>query len=223
LLLLFSTSSTAFGGLGVLGATAAIGLGIGAARGRLKRQDWFLLGALVACLAILMGTALYNDSLLQPFSELFRKMVLEKGTSDSGLERGMWNAVGMKTFFDTYGLGIGMGSSRTSSWLIAALSQLGVIGMAMMAAAIGVLMRGMGGIATGPEDRAVVALAASARAAGLAWLLAGSIGGGSADPGIVFFVCLAIVVSCRAAVRDKYLRLQYQRQNSRRIVPDASR
>lgn len=222
-LLLISTSSTAYGGLGVLGLTAAISLGIGALRGRLKRQDWLLLAGLLAALAILMAAILHNEALLRPFTEMFRKMVLEKGSSSSAAERGMWNAMGMQAFFDSYGLGIGFGSSRTSSWLISALSQLGVIGMTMVAVSIAVMARGMGGVAVGPEDRAVVALCASARACGLASLVAGTISGGGADPGILYFLCLAIVVSCRTSVRDKYLRLQYQQQHSRRIVPGVGR
>lgn len=204
LLLILSTSSTAYGGLGVLLFTATLSLLLGAIRGQLRWQDWLLLAGAMAALAAVLATILYNDAILQPFIDLFRTMVLEKGTSSSGLERNEWNAQGIQGFLDTYGIGIGFGSSRTSSWLISGISQLGFIGMGMMLTTIVVLIRGMGGITVTPEDEATVALCAAARACGLASLMAATITGSSADPGILYFICLATVVSCRASVQERH-------------------
>lgn len=218
LLLVLSTSSTAYGGLGVLTGTAAISLAYGATQGRLRRQDWFLLAALLAGVAAILAAILYNEALLRPFNDLFRTMVLEKGSSASALERGEWNAQGLRGFFDTYGLGLGLGSSRTSSWIVSAISQFGVIGMALIFVSIAVLVRGMGGVAVSAEDKPIVALCAGARACGLASLAAACISGGTADPGILFFICLATVVSCRASVRDRHLKAQFRRREARRAL-----
>jgi hypothetical protein len=43
----------------------------------------------------------------------------------------------------------------------------------------------------------MVVLAESARAAVIAWLVPACIASGSADPGAVFFIGLAVVVACR--------------------------
>ncbi|TIV75474.1 MAG: hypothetical protein E5V79_01140 [Mesorhizobium sp.] len=87
---------------------------------------------------------------------------------------------------------MGFGSSRTSSWPIAVLSQLGFFGSLMMAMLLGVLARGVGGVRRwlDPETDAVVT---SVRNSALAGLVAASISGGNADPGILFFVALAVV------------------------------
>jgi len=203
LLLLLSTSSTAYGGLGILLLAATTSLLLGAIRGQLRWQDWLLLAAAMATLAAVLATILYNNAIFQPFIDLFRTMVLEKATSSSALERHEWNAQGIQGFIDTYGLGIGFGSSRTSSWLISGISQLGVIGMGMMLTTVFVLLRGMSGIVVTPEDKPIVALCAAARACGLASLMAATISGSSADPGILYFICLATVVSCRASVHER--------------------
>jgi hypothetical protein len=72
----------------------------------------------------------------------------------------------------------------------------------MMTAVVG-LVRGMSGLFITEEDKPLVALCAAARACGLASLMASTIAGGSADPGVLFFVCLAIVLSCRAVVYER--------------------
>ncbi len=141
LLLILSTSSTAYGGLGVLGLAAILPLLWGALHGRLRPLDWFLLAAGGGAVAALMGVVLYDEALFRPFTELFRTMVLEKASSVSGQERAYWNARSLKSFFDTYGLGVGLGSSRSSSWIVSALAQFGLIGSAMTVNAVRISSR----------------------------------------------------------------------------------
>jgi hypothetical protein len=129
---------------------------------------------------------------------MLEAMVFNKPGSFSGVERTYWNARGVEAFFATFGLGIGMGSSRASSWLIAVLSQLGVIGAGMLALLVAELLRAVGGPRPAQGENALLVLGASARAAGVAWLVAQAVSGSSADPGLVFFICLATVASCRA-------------------------
>lgn len=69
---------------------------------------------------------LYDE--LQPYFELINMMVFEKSQSYSFEERSYWNAAGMQAFFDTYGLGVGFGGHRSSSYVVALLSNTGVVG-----------------------------------------------------------------------------------------------
>ena len=45
----------------------------------------------------------------------------------------MWTKVGMDAFFATNGLGVGLGSARTSNWYVAILSNTGIIGGTLLA------------------------------------------------------------------------------------------
>lgn len=55
-------------------------------------------------------------------------VVLNKASSDSGVERSSWNTIGLQNFYDSNGLGVGLGTVRTSSFLVALLAGLGVPG-----------------------------------------------------------------------------------------------
>jgi hypothetical protein len=56
-------------------------------------------------------------------------VVLNKMDSDSGIERSYWNAVAVQNIIDTWGVGVGLGTNRTSSLLLAIVSNLGVVGL----------------------------------------------------------------------------------------------
>ena len=53
-----------------------------------------------------------------------------------------WNYQSLQSVYDTLGLGIGLGSSRASSWIIAVISQLGIIGSILMGLLVLELVRG---------------------------------------------------------------------------------
>jgi hypothetical protein len=60
-------------------------------------------------------------------------MLFSKADSQSGVERGEWNAAAYKTFLDTYGIGAGLGSARASSFILVLLSNVGVFGALLFA------------------------------------------------------------------------------------------
>jgi hypothetical protein len=199
-LVMLSTSSTAYvgGALLVIGGFCSV---IGAAaQNRLKTPDVALIMGLLTAAAVIMGILLYDPDLLTPYVDLFRTMVLEKANSSSGLERAQWNQHGLQAVVDTYGLGLGMGSSRASSWIVATLSQLGVMGSVLMLLLVAKLAWGMGRLRPLAGEEPLFALCAGARAAGLGLLAAAAVAGGSADPGILFFACLATTMACRRHV-----------------------
>jgi hypothetical protein len=176
LLVLLSTSSTAYVGLAGLAPFAGLMIARSAVEGRLKKTDIILVVCTLLILAAVLATYLYDPRLFIPFTNLIDDMVFDKATSDSGQERAYWNMRSLQNVADTYGLGIGMGSSRSSSLPVSILSQLGLI---------------------------VFALCAGARACGFALLLGASIAGSSADPGVLIFACLATVQACRHHVRAR--------------------
>lgn len=82
-------------------------------------------------LAIVGGTALLLiiwPQFLDPIYSLIDRMVLQKSSSDSYAERGMWRSVALSSLAETYGFGVGLGGTRASSSLVAIFASTGIIG-----------------------------------------------------------------------------------------------
>lgn len=200
-LVLLSTSTTAYAGLGILFLVLMLGLAGSLAAGRISRVDIGLLALCAVCAVAGLAILVRDRHAFEAFEELFRTTILEKSTSSSALERSFWNARSLQSFLDTYALGIGLGSSRSSNWVISVLSQLGLLGALLQAALVATLAYAPGREAWSRGDRELIALHDSVRAAALTVLLCGTIAGGAADPGLLFFISLATVLACRAHLR----------------------
>ena len=154
LLLLLSTSATGYTGLIILLLLLLGSIGLGGLRGRLRATDLALFAMVWVALAIALCVYLYAERVFDPFLSMLDAMVFDKAASVSGQERAYWNERGLEAFFATYGLGIGMGSSRTSSWLVSVLSQTGRHrGRAVRHARGGVPARHRAGRGCGPGSR----------------------------------------------------------------------
>ncbi|TPI81973.1 hypothetical protein [Mesorhizobium sp. B2-8-9] len=191
-----STSSTAYVGLTLLCIPVALSMSASVLRGKVEREEILIAVLMVVGVVAVMGISLYRADALDPFVRLFSSTIINKADSASGHERAYWNFKSLQSFIDTTGLGVGFGSSRASSWPIAVLSQLGFFGSLMMAMLLVTLARGLSGVRqwVAPETDAVVA---SIRNASFAGIIANSVSGGSADPGILFFIALAVVSATR--------------------------
>ena len=196
-LLILSTSTTAYVGLAILAIPVVGSAVVSMLRLRLTRVEIFLAASVLLLFAAALSTALLNEKLADAFSELFETAVLSKGSSSSSLERGYWNAKSVDAFLDTAGFGVGMGSSRASSWIIAVVSQLGVVGSLLMGLMVLELTFGARGLLRRAGNSEAAALALSARACALAILVSASVSAGSADPGVLFFVSFAVMLGCR--------------------------
>ncbi len=196
-LLLLSTSSTAYVGLGILLVLLMAASVRTALRAGLLRQDLIVGVILSAILITVVGITLVKPSILDPIVRLSEVTLFEKANSASGQERSYWNEHSLQNVVETNGLGLGMGSSRASNWPTAVLSQLGIIGALLLIFLLISGLRDLGRDARAGPDREMVILYDSARATALAILAGGLLGAGSADPGILFFICIATTISCR--------------------------
>jgi hypothetical protein len=194
-LLVLSTSSTAYVAGAVLLVFVVFSITSAALQDRLRTQDVVVLA--VACVVVVgaFGIALHNASALEPFARLFDEMIVNKGLSASGTERAYWNWRSLESVVDTVGFGVGIGSSRASSWMIAVASQLGAVGTLMVGWLTVEIIRGVG--SSSEADDEYRATANSVRAACLAGLVTASISSGDANPGLRFYVALAVILSCR--------------------------
>jgi len=122
-------------------------------------------------------------------------LVLSKSTSSSAVERGSWNTYGLQNFLDTYGLGVGLGTARTSSFPVAVLSNVGVPG-ALFFLLFTLTALGPGRAST----RSFIADSQLAARNGCLFLLVGSlVVGPTVDLGLLFFI-LAGLAASRPAV-----------------------
>ena len=200
LLLTLCTSTTAY----IAGVIIAVVFGVSLARSLL--QDRLQAGEIgfvcfgIGVLVVAIGIEAQSEQLLAPLWGLFDAMIFNKASSASGYERAYWNYQSFVSVYETMGLGIGLGSSRSSSWIVSVISQFGVVGSAMMGLLTWEIIRSKRYAARlNTETRATVL---SVRSAALGSLLATSIGGGAADPGLVFFIALAVASRVSATARD---------------------
>lgn len=80
---------------------------------------------LLVCLLMALKPALAETLL-----KLLERMTLAKANSNSGLQRAFWARQGLTAFQTSYGLGIGVGSFRSSSFFTAIIGSVGIIGSA---------------------------------------------------------------------------------------------
>lgn len=202
LLLLLATSSTGYVSLLILGVMLSLSYLWRLMLGRLITRDLVTILAAAVAVAIVLAILIFTPGALDPVQHLIEETLINKSTSASADGRFYWNAKSWKAFLDTYGLGIGLGSSRASSSVIAVLSQLGAFGAFLIALLILEMARPIPRSGPNPEAREIAAICNSLRTTGFAAMIPSAIAGGVADPGIVFFIALAGVVVGRKRLRQ---------------------
>jgi len=171
--------------------TAVLRSGIGPGSGNSAAVTVFApLLALLAGLVVFLQQDIFNA--IHNYVDV---LVLSKSTSSSAVERGSWNTYGLQNFLDTYGLGVGLGTARTSSFPVALLSNVGVPG-ALFFLLFTLTALGPGRAST----RSFVADSQLAARNGCLFLLVGSlVVGPTVDLGLLFFI-LAGLAASRPAV-----------------------
>lgn len=199
ILLLLSTSSTAYLGVAIVSLPMLLSILRSSLSGKVSKPDLILLVMALSGLLVTVAVFLYQERLFDPIWQLIDTMIINKASSASAQERAYWNVRSIQSFYDTFGLGIGLGSSRASSWVVAVISQLGLVGAAMYALFVADIVHKRDLVQRTDlslEERSTVA---SLRAASLAVLITATISGGGADPGIIFCFALAAMLSLRSA------------------------
>jgi hypothetical protein len=216
--LVLSTSTTAYVSLTIYLAIVFAGSMWRVLKGQASRIRVRALIAtpLLACLAI--GAISLDGTLTNAIDDLLNQLVFQKGTTDSAIERGSWNSQALINFLDSHGIGLGVGSVRASSFAVASLATIGVLGtlsyglffLRCLAAPREEL---------DPESRAIREAAASAC---LSLFISGTLAGTTIDLGLMFFACagLAAAPATLALQRSTTAR---SAQGSARIPQIASR
>lgn len=189
--LVLSTSTTAYAGLVVyLGLVFAVSLvRLVSNRAAAPRIGFLLMGPILG--TILACAVLLNDALTAAISDILQQLIFSKGSSHSAMERGSWNSQALVNFFDSYGLGVGVGSARASNVVIAVLANIGVLGALTYATFLVTCLRAPRA-ETDPEMRVIREAAASSC---LGLFIAGCLAGTTIDLGLLFFICAALAAT----------------------------
>jgi hypothetical protein len=182
--LIFSTSTTAYVGLATFVAVAYLD-SLFRTLTRTVTIQMFCFSCILPILLVTFVVVLaLNDAQWSYVMDLFNTMVLNKLSSNSGIERTAWNGQALSAFLDTDGFGAGIGSLRASSFPVAVLGSIGVIGGLTYGAFLICIL-------CGPRDHSGTledAFQLSARWACLALLIAASIAASFIDLGLLFFI-----------------------------------
>jgi len=187
LLLLISTSTTAYAGLCLYAGCITLAAFVRAFRrgdvphvGILTVLLWLLLVA--GCIVLLA-----RPEMATRVADFFSITLVKKLESASGIERGTWNWQAWTNFLDVYGVGVGLGSARASSYPLVLLSNVGIVGALLFLAFVGrLLTTPLRDVA--PEDQPVVK---AAQRAVLAALLAACVSAVVFDLGMAFYAFAA--------------------------------
>jgi hypothetical protein len=190
LALIFSTSTTAWVGLGGFLVVVYLAALVRTIRGPVNFQTMVLVAGVPIVLPILIVGIALNDSSAAYVQNLLDTLVFNKISTDSGIERSSWNRQGLENFWDTYGFGVGNGSMRASSYPISVVASVGIIG----AVTIGLFLLTIFLSDSTSEgfDPLDEAFRQAAKYTCIAWLITETISGALIDLGLPFFVFAAL-------------------------------
>ena len=197
LALVFSTSTTAYVGLACFMVFFYAQALLRAFQRPTTPQTWLLLVSAPILLLILVLAIALNDVSAAFFQNLLDTTILNKMATSSGVERSSWNRQGIQNFLDTFGLGVGNGSMRASSFPIAVLASLGIIGSLLLGLFMASVLfcRSNYGF-----DRLDDGFREAAKSGCIVYLIAASMAGAFVDMGLAFFVFAALATSKPATV-----------------------
>ncbi len=206
--LVFSTSSTAYVGLSVILALSYLQALLKALRRPVTTQmGSFILATPFILLMIVLVIAL-NDDYFAYVKNYLDGTIFNKLSTASGVERSAMNSQAWQNFIDTFGFGVGNGSVRASSFLIAVLASLGITGALMFCLFFVTLFARR---ARHQSDAVDDAYRQAARMACIAWLVTATTSGALIDLGLAFYVFAAFASAQPASILSNSRNLEVDR------------
>jgi hypothetical protein len=183
LALIFSMSSTAYGGTAVALGVLYVTIVGQVLAGRGTVQAIILMLAFPLVVVVIVTFFVLNGSALIVAKEVIDSTITNKFSSSSAVERGAWSWQALINFVDTRGMGAGVGSVRASSFPAAVLGSIGIFGAVTYTAFLVSLFYGGGVRSSGSS----AAIRSAARWACFSDLTAAVVAGGFVDLGLLFF------------------------------------
>ena len=188
--LILSTSTTAYVGLAIFLALNYLQALLTTLRRPVTSQMGSFVVVTPLVLAILALMISLNDESAAYVRNFLDGMIFGKLSTASGVERSAWNSQALQNFIDTFGFGVGNGSVRASSFPIAVLASLGIIGSLMFSLFFVTLLFAPG--VSRQSDPLDDAYCQAGRMACIALLITATIAGALIDLGLSFYVFAAL-------------------------------
>lgn len=153
---------------------------------------FILLGPLV--LAVVAGLSLLIPEMHRTVQRIWEITILSKLESASGIERVAWNTQALAVLRDTSWLGAGIGSVRASSWPVAVLASMGLVG-AILYGMFVVRSLFVSSVRLAARESGIVS---AARALCIAQLIISVVGVSFVDLGLLFFALAGVVSGATA-------------------------
>lgn len=199
ILLILCTSSTAYVALPIVAtaifATAA--LRTVTKRATPQAVNFVIFTPLLLAMAVLI--LFQMPAVLEMVTKYLDILIFSKSNSDSGMQRGELSATALQNFFDTYGLGVGIGSARGSGFITAVLANLGAIGSIAYFIFLAQVIGGRDSASAGDDSAAYLA---SARWCCFAMLVAAVLSGAMIDLGLPFYILAGFISGHRDYVKS---------------------
>jgi hypothetical protein len=215
-LLLLSTSGTAYVGLGGYLAVLLFSRPgrISSASHARKMRLW----TMVTCLGVLaaMYVVLFMPGVIKVLGDFIDATILSKADSSSGQERSGLNAQALTNFVDTFGVGVGLGSLRASSFIVVVLSNLGIVGAVCLG---GFLLKTTATPIPAQHPYADRAICYASRHAMFAVLIVASASGSMFDLGVCFYM-FAAAAGALATARPARAYASYARRAAVQVEPE---
>ena len=203
--LIFSTSSTAYVGLGCYAAFIIVRCLVFPIYVPVDKLIALALSA-VALAAIVSVAMLVQPSLFYAIVDMIRHMTVDKSDSLSGRQRLFWATQGWDAFIHSYGLGIGPGSFRSSSIIMAIMGSMGLIGLVTFFGYMWKVLAPTRASTWARVEDPYAAVSAAAGCAALAMIVPAAIGAPSPNPGIGF----AAFAAAALALRPKNIKFTHE-------------
>ena len=131
---------------------------------------------------------------------LILQMTVEKPTSDSGQQRLFWAMQGWHGMIASFGLGIGPGSFRSSSMIMAIIGSMGIIGIASFLMYMRAFFQPFRRSSWGEGSDLSNALGGGFASAAILCLIPASIGSPQANPSATFSILAGAALALRPAL-----------------------
>ncbi len=196
LLIIFSTSSTAYAALPLLMAFVYGTSLVRAIREPVQTTTKLFL-VFTPLFVVFVATAVMvhptTSAVIKSFADT---LLFDKSTSDSGLERASWNKAAISAFFSTYGLGAGVGSVRSSSFALAVIGNMGFVGTILYFTFIGLTLLRRD---KSPIPEKAFEIRAACRTGCVGILISAIISGALIDLGLPFYIFAALATAAGEA------------------------